>query len=210
MNKQVSYYLSLLRQRAVIGAIIGGAILGFLIIGLVRFSVSANDETHYHADMVVYINNEKQEFKGPQYYQEVAACDEHASPLGRVHLHDENPALVHVHDKVVTWADLFNNLGWSLNNSMIFDGKNAYINGQGGELSFVLNGKQTRSLANEVIGDQDRLLVSYGAEDAAELQKEFEQVPSDAKQADTTADPAACQGPERQDVWTKLHQAFLF
>lgn len=210
MSNRASYYVSLLRRKAVVGAIVGGVVLGALIIGLVRFVGMQSDETHYHANMAVFINGKKQDFKGPQYYQEVSACDEHASPLGRVHMHDENPGLVHVHDTVVTWGDLFTNLGWSLNNSMIYDGKDAYINDQGGKLSFVLNGKQTRSIANEIIGDKDRLLISYGTEDDAILQKEFAQVASDAKKADTTADPSTCQGPEHEDTWTKLRKAFWF
>jgi hypothetical protein len=209
MNTQLSYYLSLLRRKAVIGAIVGGVILGVVAIGLVRFVASNHDETHYHANVAVFINGQKQDFKGPQYYQEISACDEHASPLGRVHLHDENPGLVHVHDTVVTWADLFTNLGWSLTNTMLYDGHKAYVNDESGKLTFILNGKQTRSIANEVIGDQDHLLISYGSEDDATLQKEFAEVPSDAKKADTTADPAACQGPEHKDVWTRLRQAFF-
>jgi hypothetical protein len=176
----------------------------------VRFVTTNHSETHYHANFAVYINGARQEFKGPQYYQEISACDEHASPQGRVHMHDENAGLIHVHDKVVTWADFFTNIGWSLNDSMLFDGKTAYVNGQGGALSFMLNGKPVRSLADEVIGDKDRLLISYGNDDAATLQKQYDSVPTDAKQADVTKDPATCQGPEQQDVWTQLRQAFLF
>jgi len=210
MNKQMNYYFSLLRRKAVIAAIVGGALLAIIVLGLVRFAAMSHDETHYHANMTVYINGVRQEFKGPQYYQEISACDEHASPLGRVHMHDENPGLVHVHDTVVTWADLFTNLGWSLNNSMLFDGKTSYVNGQDGTLSFVLNGKPVRSIANEIIGDKDRLLISFGTDDAAALQKQYDSVPTDAAKADVTADPATCQGPEHQDVWTQLRRAFFF
>ena len=189
---------------------VAGAVIGFMVLGVVRFVAGHDRESHYHADLVVYINGQRQTFEGPQYYQEVAACNEHASPLGRVHLHDEEPNLVHVHDDVVTWSDLFTNFGWSLANSMIYDGKTAYIDGQGGELNFILNGKPTRSIANEVIGDQDRLLISYGTEDKAALDAQFAQLPSDAKPANQTADPATCQGPAHLDVWTRLRQAFLF
>lgn len=210
MNKQASYYLSLLRRKAIIGAIAGGAVLGFLAIGFVRLAVLGDSETHYHANFVVYIDGVRQEFKGPQYYQEVSACDEHASPLGRAHLHDQNPGLIHVHDLVVTWADLFTNLGWSLSDGMLYDGKTAYVGGQGGTLSFVLNGKPVRSVAGEVIGDRDRLLISYGNDDAATLQKQYGQVPADAQKADVTPDPSSCQGPEHAGIWMRLRQAFLW
>lgn len=210
MSKRTNYYLSLLRRKAVIGAIVAGAIVGIFVLGFVRFVAVNHDETHYHANFAIYINGVRQELKGPQYYQEISACDEHASPLGRVHLHDQNPGLVHVHDTVVTWADLFNNIGWSLNDSMLFDGKTAYVSGQGGTLSFMLNGKSVRTIANEIIGDKDRLLVSFGDNDTASLQKQFGAVPTDAATADVTADPSTCQGAEHKDVWTELRQSFLF
>lgn len=206
----MGYYLSLLRRRAVIGAIVGGAILGILILGLVRFTTMSHDEVHYHANFAVYINGVRQEFEGPQYYQEVSACEETTTPLGLAHLHDQNNHVVHVHGRVITWGYLFTNLGWSLNNAMLYDGKTAYVDGQGGTLTFILNGKPTRSVAGEVIGDQDRLLISYGNDDTAALQKQYDQVPSDAKKADETKDPVTCQGPERGDVWMQLRQAFFF
>jgi hypothetical protein len=210
MSARTNYYFSLLRRKAVIAAIVGGAMLGIAVLGTVRFVTVHHNETHYHANIAVYIDGLRQEFKGPQYYQEISACDEHASPLGRVHLHDGNPGLVHVHDTVVTWADLFANIGWSLNDSVLFDGKQAYVNDQNNTLSFILNGKPIRSVANEIIGDKDRLLISYGADDNATLQKQFGSVPTDAAKADVTADPATCQGAEHKDMWTELRQAFLF
>ena len=134
----------------------------------------------------------------------------HASPLGRVHLHEQNPGLVHVHDAVVTWADLFANIGWALSNSMLYDGRTAYVGGQGGTLSFVLNGRPTRSIANEIIGDRDRLLIDFSTDDEAVLRQRAQQVPIDAARADETNDPAACQGPEHQDMWMRLRQALWF
>ncbi len=187
-----------------------GVILTFVVLGGLRFVITPNSAVHYHADMAVFINGQRERFAGPQYYQEVAACDESTSPLGRVHLHDQNNHLVHVHGDVVTWGELFTNLGWSLSNSMLYDGKVTYIDGQGGYLSFVLNGKSTRSLADEVIRDQDRLLVSFGPNDASTLNTQFSQVESDAKHADVTPDPAACQGPESHSVWMRLREAFFF
>ena len=210
MKKQLLYLLSFLYKKVVLVSLIIGMLAGFALIGLVRLAATPDHETHYHADFAVFINGTRVVFDGPQYYQEVSACDAHDSPLGRTHMHDSNDHLVHVHAETVTWADFFANLGWSLNNGMVFDGKKAYVDGQDGQLSFVLNGKQTRSIANEIIGDQDRLLISFGDKNDQALQKQFSQVQSDAQQADETADPATCQGPERADMWTRLRQAFFF
>ncbi len=205
----MAYYGSLLKRKAVWVALLGGLIGGFLLIGLVRYMTLAQP-THYHADFAVFIDGQRQEFKGPQYYQEIAACDEHASPLGRVHLHDQNNHLVHVHADVVTWSDLFTNLGWSLSNSMLYDGKTAYVDGQDSHLHFMLNGKEVRSIADEIIGDRDRLLVSYGVDEPAALTSQYNQIETDAAKADTSADPAACQGPESESFPSRLRRAFWF
>lgn len=198
-----------MNKRTVIIAIVG-AVVGVLAIGAVRFFTTHPHETHYHANFSVYINGVEQKFEGPQYYQEVLACDSHDSPLTRTHMHDENSHLVHVHADLVTWADFFSNLGWSLNNSMLYDGKTAYVNSQEGKLRFLLNGQPTRSIAGEVIGDKDRLLIDFSSDDDAALQARAKDIPSDAKEADNTNDPAGCKGAHEQDVWTRLRQAFLF
>lgn len=210
MNKRATYYLSLLRRKAVIGAIVAGAVLGILAIGTARYFTTHEHDTHYHANFSVYINGVEQKFEGPQYYQEVLACDTHDSPLTRTHMHDDNAHLVHVHADLVTWSDLFANLGWSLNNSMLYDGRAAYVNGQEGKLRFLLNGQPTRSIAGEVIGDQDRLLIDFSSDDDAALQARAKDIPSDAKEADNTPDPASCKGAHGQDAWTRIRQAFWF
>lgn len=210
MKKQFMHVLSFLYRRVVVVSVLAGVAVGFLLIGFIRLVALDDHETHYHANFAVFIHGERVTFDGPQYYQEVSACDAHSSPLGRTHMHDKNDHLVHVHADTVTWSDFFTNLGWSLNNDMLYDGKTAHVDGQDGQLNFILNGKPTRSIANEVIGDQDRLLISFGAEDDVALQRQFSQVQSDAKQADQTADPATCQGPEHADGWTRLRQAFFF
>jgi hypothetical protein len=210
MNKQTRYYLSFLKRKGALAVLAGGILLGILLIGLVRFVATPDHHTHYHANFAVFIHGQRQEFKGPQYYQEIAACSAHDSPLGRTHMHDENNHVVHVHDDVVTWSDFFTNLGWSLGNSVLYDGHAVYTDGLNGHLSFILNGKPTRSIANEIIGDQDRLLVSFGNDDDAALKAQFSQVQSDAKQADESADPSTCQGPEATDSWTRLREAFLW
>lgn len=210
MKKQLMHLLSFLYQRVVLISLVVGLLVGFLLIGFIRLAAMPSHETHYHANFAVFVNGERVRFEGFQYFQEVAACDAHDSPLGRTHMHDEKDHLVHVHAESVTWSDFFTNLGWSLNNSMLYDGKTAHVDGQNGELNFVLNGKPTRSIANEVIGDQDRLLISFGADDDATLQKQYAQIETDAKQADETADPSACQGPSHGNGWTRLRQAFFF
>lgn len=186
-----------------------GMVFGVLAIGTVRFFATSEYETHYHANFAVYINGVRQEFEGPQYYQEVTACNTQESPLARTHMHNQQSHLVHVHDNVVTWASFFENLGWSLHNDMLYDGKTAYVDGRGGELSFVLNGKPVRSVAGEIIGNEDRLLISFG-NDADVLSAQYDSIPHDAPQANHTNDPAGCKGARQHDFWARAQRAFWF
>ena len=51
-----------------------------------------------------------------RYMEDVASCYGGAgsNPRERVHFHENNPDVVHVHAAGATWGHLFQNLGWSL------------------------------------------------------------------------------------------------
>lgn len=177
-----------------------GAVVGIGLFGLVRFIWLPDGSVHYHANFAVIINGQREQFKGSQYYQEIASCDARAAPQSRAHLHNNNNHVVHVHDSLVTWSDLFTNLGWSLGDTLISDGMHTYEDGKGGKLNFILNGQPTRSIADEVIRDKDRLLVSFGNDDSTALGQQFDQVESDALHYDQAKDPAACSGSEQTSL----------
>jgi hypothetical protein len=163
-----------------------GMILGIIIFVGVRLLFQPNDQVHYHANFAVFIDGKRQEFKDFRYFEEVQSCAAHDTPRSRVHMHDNNDHIVHVHDFIVTWADFFTNIGWSLNDTLLFDGKTAYSAPQ-----FVLNGQKTSS------SDQ-------------QLQDEFAQIQSDAAEANKTQDPASCKGSEDVDFWAKTRRALWY
>lgn len=188
----------------------GGLLVGVVGLTAIRFALQPSHEVHYHANFAVFIHGQREQFKGFQYYQEEASCSAKDTPQSRVHMHDNNNHIVHVHDTRVTWADLFNNLGWVLGDHLVSDGIHAYQDGQGGKLSFVLNGKPTASIADEVIKSEDRLLISFGGEDQDGLNQQFKQIESDAHQFNEQKDPAACKGPEDTGLWPRLERALWF
>ena len=51
-----------------------GLILGALVILGIRFAMYSPKHTHYHANFAVYINGQREEFKKPTYYEDVATC----------------------------------------------------------------------------------------------------------------------------------------
>lgn len=53
---------------------VAGIVLGALALLVIRFFTYSPPQVHYHANFAVYINGQREQFKGPQYYQEVAVC----------------------------------------------------------------------------------------------------------------------------------------
>jgi len=177
-----------------------GLVLGALIILAIRFATYHITATHYHANFAVYINGQREQFKGPQYYQEVAACAVHGTiqPAQRAHMHDNINSVIHVHDDGVTWNQFFNNIGWDLGPNFIQDNQHKiYAEDDTNKLNIVLNGQNLTDLTainDTTIKDEDRLLISYGNIDNSTLDKEYKTVPATAHKYDISNDPASCAG----------------
>ena len=186
--------------------LLSGLLLGILLVFGIRFATydETGHETHYHANFALYVNGTQEQFKDPRYYEEVQICDLHgSSPKARTHMHSEEAGVVHVHDSAVTWGDFFANLGWTVGPNFIADGDKLYTASDETKLNIILNGEDMTDLtdiASEVIGDKDRLLLSYGPADDATLQQQFRTVRSDAARYNATQDPAACGGSEKPTV----------
>jgi hypothetical protein len=195
--------------------LVGGLLLGALIVLGIRFATYKPVQVHYHANFAVYINGKREEFKGPQYYQEVAVCsstnDIHM-PQQRTHMHDNINSVIHVHDHSVTWGQFFENLGWYVGPDFIQkDDGTRYVADDTNKLNVVINGQDytgLQAITNEVINDRDRLLLSFGNIDQKTLDQEFKSVPSTAKHYDESKDPASCSGSEKVTLKDRLHHLF--
>ena len=171
-----------------------GILIGALLILGWRWFSYRDESVHYHANFAVYVNGEREAFENPLYYEEVATCAEaHNSPAARAHLHDEVSDVVHIEDEAVTWGQFFENLGWSINSQAIKTSENLYVDGQGGELSLILNGQPADDVAGRVIQNRDKLLVSYGTGDTKTQYQSIADTAEDYNQRD---DPPACAGSE--------------
>lgn len=194
----ISKYFGFTKSRWFIGT--SALILGAAIVLGVRFFTYKPDTTHYHANFALYINGQREQFKGPQYYEESTMCSEDTTmtPEGRAHMHDNVNDVVHVEDHADTWGQFFTNLGWNMGPDFIEspDGT-MYQTSVNNQLHLTLNGQDYTGLGgvqNTVIRDQDKLLVSFGDESSAILQQEYKAIPSTAHHYDVTQDPASCMG----------------
>lgn len=175
-----------------IGLVVGAA--GFV---LLRAATWKSDHVHYHANFALYVNGQRDEFKNFTFYEEVAACNanEADNPKARAHMHDMNPAAIHIHAHAVTWSQFFSNIGYTLGDKVITTESGTYVDGaDNNSLVFMINGEKVESIANKLIGDRDVLLINYGKDDDATIKSRYDAVPRDAATYDSAGDPANCSG----------------
>jgi hypothetical protein len=175
-------------------------------IGL-RYAMFKDTNVHYHANFALFVNGKRDEFKSFTFYEEETACtsDDKNNPKDRVHMHDQNNGLVHVHATGVTWGHFFANIGYTLGDQVLKTDQGVYVDGQdSNHLTFILNGQQVDNIANRLIKSEDRLLINYGNDDSKTIQKRFDIVPTDAHQANTEQDPASCKGSVKINAWQRL------
>ena len=175
--------------------------------------IGSSTGIHHHADFQIYINGEAQLLDNFSFYEEVSACSqsEHKKPTSRVHLHDQISHVIHVHDEAVTYGHFMSNLGFSLSNDILQTRDETYIDQNGGQLRFVLNGQPITNISNRVIESLDVLLIDFSDDDLNVLQERYQAIPRGANEANLTQDPQGCRGEgETLSVWQQLQNALGF
>lgn len=148
-------------------------IVGIVGTGLViRFAVHSFEEQepyHVHADIALFLNGQRFDLSQSK-YMEIAPCnagethEEDESLLDRVHLHDGNGNVVHVHAPNITYAQFFESLNMHLTESGFTDDEgHNYIEDQDHSFHFYRNGEPTADLPSQTIQDLDRVLISFDA-----------------------------------------------
>ncbi|HEX5831558.1 MAG TPA: hypothetical protein VFY16_11290 [Gemmatimonadaceae bacterium] len=196
-----------------------GVVAGVLLLGAARFFAAppdAHDGVHYHANFALFVDGQRVDLTGEQFMEDVAACAADPSqqrPEDRVHLHDGNMDVVHVHDAGAAWGHLFTNLGFGLGDDHLVppDGRKL-VSDADTRVTFVLNGRPERSVRNRVIRSGDRLLVDVGAPASdSMLQARLAQVASNAEEFNAKLDPATCSGGHvPRTTGERLRRAFWY
>jgi hypothetical protein len=196
--------------------LLAGAVAGILVFGLVRLAFLKPDSpTRYHANWAVFVDGKRLDLADERYMEDVVRCKAdptRVDPEDRVHLHNMNPDVVHVHDGGATWGHLLANLGFGVGDNYLFtDTGERYLATPQRRLKFILNGREVASIRNLVIGNRDRLLISYGADPADVVARtEFPQVASTAGEHNEKPDPAGCSGAAEEGFADRLQRAFWF
>jgi hypothetical protein len=195
-------------------AALAGIALGALGLGLVRFVALPPDEPiHFHANWALWLEGERVDFSDDRYMENVSAClaaDSGITGRGRVHLHENNADVIHVHHEGVTWAHLLQNLGWAIGPDwLLTDRQELHRNGDGARLTFVVNGLSVPPAHDRLIRPGDRMLISFGDEPSdALLRDRFTTVAGSAAEFDESFDPAGCAGQAPETLGQRLRRAF--
>jgi hypothetical protein len=179
----------------------------------IRFVLYKSDSVHYHANFSLFVQGQREEFKSFAFYEEVAACatDQKNNPKDRVHMHDQNSQLVHIHAPGATWGHLMANLGITLGDGVLeLYNAQVYQNSGGEKLTFWLNGQPVQSINNRLIGSEDRLLINFGNDDQSTLQQRYDSIASDAGEYNGKYDPGSCSGGHQLTFWQRLKKAAWF
>ena len=122
--------------------------------------------THIHADVKVYINGQPIDFSQKKYQ----------ITTSYIHFEDGLGDVIHVHATGMTTLHLLKSVGMDLRNHCLIFEDNNYCSDAKKEIKFFVNGKESNDLLNDVMKDLDKILVSYGSENNAEVQKQMDSV----------------------------------
>ena len=192
-----------------------GLAVGALVILGIRYFRYMPDTVHYHANFAVFVNGQQEQFKGPRYYEEtdIAAASTCTvgtaeNPNERAHMHDNINNVVHVEDHLVTWGNFFQNLRWGIGSDYLATADRVLTPDANNTLVFMLNGKKVDDISNMIIGDQDKLLVSYGPNSSNQLKQEYGSIKNNALKYDQEQDPASCSGHKNVTAQERLQHLF--
>lgn len=181
-------------------------LLGAFTAFIARFALVKIDRIHYHANFALYVNGVKDDFKAFTFYEEETACasDHEVHPQTRVHMHDQENSVVHVHSQGATWEHFFANLGYTLGDEVLATNDSTFVDGQGGSLRFILNGKSVDTIANSIVGNEDTLMIDFGSDDSAVLNSRYKKIENKAHAHNEEDDPASCSGSEAEPYGARV------
>lgn len=195
---------------------LAGVITGVLLLAGFRFmTVPPPLVTHHHANWAVFLGGERLDLSDDRFMEDVASCrtsPESIRPRDRIHLHDGDDNVVHVHHPASTWGQLLANLEMAAGSEYLFTPDGAkHMVGADSSVVFIRNGRRVYDLTNEPVRSLDRVVISFGAESPDEVMADhFSQVADNAAEHNEMADPGACMGSHEAETFgAKLRRAFI-
>lgn len=129
-------------------------------------------DIHYHADFKVYLEGRLYDFAQSRYMSEKNVIQSNF-----VHLHDMDGDVIHKHMSGITLKTFFTSLGMQFDGQCFrTDNAVAYCNSANKILKMYVNGERNYDFQNYDFQDMDRILITYGSEDEAAVQRQIKSV----------------------------------
>lgn len=126
------------------------------------------------ASFLVFTNGTKRLFTDMKYHDRSES----------VFIQADNPSIVHVKKPNVTWNDFFATMPapMKITNDCLMTGTGqSFCTNADMKLKFYINGAEVRNGLTKEIHENDRLLVTYGAENEKEIEQQLSQIPTQEK-----------------------------
>lgn len=128
----------------------------------------ADEQVDYQASFAIFTNGTFRIFTAAMYH----------NLSEDVFIRAENPNIIQVKKEGVTWDDFFKTLPFKLAKDCLTTGTGqTFCSNGSGELKFFRNGIPDPGALDRIIAAGDQLLVSYGKENNAQIQKQIQQIP---------------------------------
>ena len=135
-----------------------------------RSSIVTNSSSSvdYTAGFVIFTNGTFRIFTASMYHN-----------LSKdVYIQADNPNIVYVKKRGITWNDFFKTLPFQLTKVCLVTGtKQTFCTKTNERLRFFINGNEDTNALDNQIETGDQLLVTYGNENEAQIQKQLQQIP---------------------------------
>lgn len=147
---------------------------------------------HVHADIALYLNSQKFDFAKKQFMAEencgkpgeTAANADLTTINGireAIHMHDLNGNVIHVHNENATLSMFFKSIGFTLTGDCLETNEGLkYCTSGAKRLRVFASSYEIADFLNYKPHDLDKILVTYGDENNAILQNQFDSITSQA------------------------------
>jgi hypothetical protein len=151
--------------------VVAAVLLLLLLAGCRKQVIGPVGSTHIHSDFKVYLDGEEIDFAKREYMVR--------APY--VHVEGMNGDVIHVHATGVTIGDFFRTLGMKFSKDCFVldkarNDKKKFCNEEGKTLKFYVNGEQNGLYGDYLIGDWDKILITYGSDSEEQTREQLESI----------------------------------
>lgn len=121
-----------------------------------------------NASFAIFTNGALRDFTNPRYHNQSKD----------VFIQSDNPNIIYVKKKGITWNDFFKTLPMQLSKDCLITGTGQkFCTNEDGSLKFYLNGQRDDNVLSKEIKNGDQALITYGNESEEEIKEQFQKIP---------------------------------